>query len=103
MLNNNHQYFTYILTNKGNTVLYIGVTNDLEVRVLQHKQKAVGGFTAIYICNKLVYFEKYHMVQDAIDREKQLKAGSRQKKVDLILANNPNWDDLSADWYNDVI
>jgi putative endonuclease len=101
MLHNKHQYFTYILTNKGNTVLYIGVTNDLEARILQHKQKAFAGFTATYNCNKLVYFEKYIMIQDAIDREKQLKAGSRQKKVDLIVGNNPEWDDLSAGWYTE--
>jgi putative endonuclease len=101
MLQNNHQYFTYILTNKGNTVLYIGVTNDLEARTLQHKQKAFARFTATYNCNKLVYFEKYTMIQDAIDREQQLKAGSRQKKVDLVVGNNPEWDDLSAGWYNE--
>jgi putative endonuclease len=68
---------------------------------LQHKQKVVAGFTAMYNCNKLVYFEKYHVIQDAIDREKQLKAGSRQKKVDLVIADNPNWDDLSAGWYDE--
>jgi putative endonuclease len=101
MLQNSHQYFTYILTNKGNTVLYIGVTNDLEARLLQHKQKSVAGFTAMYNCNKLVYFEKYNIIQDAINREKQLKAGSRQKKVDLIIADNPNWDDLSVGWYGE--
>jgi len=70
MLHNAHQYFTYILTNKANAVLYIGVTNNLEERVLQNEQKAVAGFTAKYNCNKLVYFEKYHVIQDTIDREK---------------------------------
>jgi putative endonuclease len=97
-----HQYFTYILTNKGNTVLYVGITNNLEVRILQHKEKAVAGFTTTYNCNKLVYFEKYHMIQDAIDREKQLKAGSRQKKIDLIVANNHEWNDLSTGWYGET-
>jgi putative endonuclease len=95
MISNVHQYYTYLLTNKANTVLYVGVTNNLKTRIWEHKQKLFVGFTAKNNCNKLVYFEEYNWIQDAIDREKQIKAGSRQKKIDLIVANNPAWDDLS--------
>jgi putative endonuclease len=95
-----HQYYVYILTNKLNTVLYVGVTRDLQNRVSEHKLKIYKGFTAKYECNKLVYYEEYQWIQDAIAREKQLKAGSRQKKIDLIVAENPMWNDLSADWYD---
>jgi putative endonuclease len=95
-----HQYYTYILTNKANTVLYVGVANNLQTRVWEHKQKVFGGFTAKFNCDKLVYFEEYNWIEEAIEREKQLKAGSRQKKINLIVAHNPGWLDLSADWYS---
>ena len=95
-----HEYYTYILTNKSNTVFYIGVTSDLAGRVSEHKLKIHEGFTAKYKCNRLVYYEEFQWVQDAITREKQLKAGSRQKKIDLIVANNPSWNDLSEGWYD---
>ncbi|MGZ3763763.1 MAG: GIY-YIG nuclease family protein [Mucilaginibacter sp.] len=94
-----HQYYVYMLTNKSNTVLYVGVTSDLQNRVSEHKRKIYKGFTSKYECNKLVFYEEYQWIQDAIGREKQLKAGSRQKKIDLIIAENPTWDDLSASWY----
>jgi putative endonuclease len=93
-----HEYCVYILTNKSNTVLYIGVTSDLQGRVSEHKLKIYKGFTSKYECNKLVYYEEYQWIQDAIAREKQLKAGSRQKKIDLINADNPSWNDLSDGW-----
>jgi len=93
-----NKYAVYILANKANNVFYIGVTSDLQVRVLQHKQKEFKGFTAKYNCDKLVYFEMFQWIHDAIDREKQLKAGSRQKKINLIVATNPYWIDLSSDW-----
>jgi len=93
-----NKYAVYILANKANNVFYIGVTSDLQVRVLQHKQKEFKGFTAKYNCDKLVYFEMFQWIHDAIDREKQLKAGSRQKKINLIVATNPSWIDLSSDW-----
>ncbi|MCJ8210670.1 GIY-YIG nuclease family protein [Mucilaginibacter sp. RS28] len=96
-----HQYYVYILTNHGNTVLYVGVTNDLVRRVWEHKTKIYQGFTTKYNCNKLAYFESFHWIQDAIEREKQLKAGTRQKKLDLILQNNAVWADLSDGWYID--
>jgi putative endonuclease len=95
-----HQYYVYILTNSVNTVLYVGVTNDLVNRVLEHKKKINAGFTSKYNCNKLVYFEEYQWIDDAIAREKQLKGGSRQRKVDLVIIDNPSWNDLSADWYD---
>ena len=96
-----HNYAVYIVTNKTNRVLYTGMTSDLQDRVWKHKQKAYEGFTAKYNCNKLVYFEEYQWVNDAIAREKQLKAGSRQRKIDLIVKDNPGWLDLTDGWYDD--
>jgi putative endonuclease len=87
-------YYVYILTNKGNTVLYTGVTNDLRVRVYQHKNKMHKGFTARYNIDKLVYFETFEGIDNAIHREKALKGGSRKKKIDLIISMNPDWNDL---------
>ncbi len=81
-------YYVYILTNKNNTVLYVGVTNNLVRRVWEHKSKLIGGFTKKYNVTKLVYFEKYNDPTSAIVREKQLKAGSRKKKLELINALN---------------
>ena len=94
-----HEYYVYILTNKVNTVLYIGVTGNLEERMWQHKNKVYKWFTSKYGCDKLVYYEEYQWIHDAIDREKKLKGGSRQKKIDLIIATNPSWTDLSEGWY----
>ncbi len=96
-----HIYFVYILSNKHNNVIYTGVTNNLERRMLEHKSKFNFGFSAKYNCNKLVYFEEFQWVQDAIAREKQIKGGSRLKKMNLINSINPNWDDLSIDWFTD--
>jgi putative endonuclease len=93
-----NQYAVYIITNKAKTVFYIGVTSDLQIRVLQHKKKEYIGFSAKFNCDKLVYFEQYQWIQDAIAREKQLKAGSRQKKIDLIVDSYPSWNDLSDGW-----
>jgi putative endonuclease len=94
----NHLYYVYVVTNKSNTALYIGVTSDLENRVWQHQEKEYKGYTSKYQINKLVYFEEFQWIQDAIAREKQLKGGSRQKKIDLIVGMNPSWRDLSLDW-----
>ena len=89
-----HSYI-YILTNKTNSVLYIGVTSDLSKRVQQHKEGFFrNSFTSRYKVNKLVYYEEFLSIQDAISREKQLKAGSRQKKIELINQRNPEWRDL---------
>lgn len=91
-------YYVYIMTNQHNTVLYTGVTNSLVKRVYQHKNKTYKGFTQRYNVGKLVYFEVFQDVYAAIHREKQIKAGSRQKKIDLVCSMNPNWNDLSVDF-----
>ncbi len=89
------QYYVYIVTNKNNTTLYVGMTGKpLPQRIWEHKQKLVVGFTNNYNINKLVYYEVCEEPLVAIAREKQLKAGSRQKKLDLITKFNPNWKDL---------
>ena len=84
----------YIVTNERHTVLYIGVTSDLKAPVYQHREKLLHGFTTRYNVAKLVYYEVATEIASAIAREKQLKAGSRQKKIDLINALNPQWRDL---------
>jgi putative endonuclease len=88
------QYCVYIMTNANHTVLYTGVTNDLRRRVLEHKSGRGCTFTSKYNVVKLVYFECGENVKAAIEREKQIKAGSRQKKLDLINNINPDWKDL---------
>jgi putative endonuclease len=88
------RYYIYVMTNKRNTVLYTGVTNDLKRRVYLHKEKLVEGFTKKYNITKLVYYEIYNDIENAILREKQIKGGSRQKKVELINSMNENWRDL---------
>jgi putative endonuclease len=95
-----HIYYVYILANKANTVFYTGVTSNLEGRVWEHKEKIFKGFTSKYNCDKLVYYEEFQWIQDAIAREKQIKGGSRQKKIDLILSENSGWNDLSINWYD---
>ena len=94
-----HQYYVYILTNKKNGTLYIGVSNDLERRVFEHKNELVEGFSKKYGLKRLVYFESYQYVNDAILREKRLKKWKRQWKINLIEKENPNWNDLAADWF----
>ncbi|MBI4964721.1 MAG: GIY-YIG nuclease family protein [Desulfomonile tiedjei] len=88
------EYYVYILTNKHNTVLYTGVTRDLTRRVYEHREKLAEGFTARYNVHKLVFYEMTDDVQAAIAREKQIKAGPRRKKIDLINGMNPEWRDL---------
>ena len=88
------QYYVYMMTNSRNTVLYVGVTNDLVRRVYEHKEKLAAGFTRKYNIVKLVYYEIFQDVENAILREKQIKAGSRQKKVELINSKNREWRDL---------
>jgi putative endonuclease len=89
------QFCVYIMTNKNNTVLYTGLTSDLKRRVSDHKAKIVDGFTRKYNVTKLVYFEVCDNSNVAISREKQIKGGSRQKKIDLINGLNIEWNDLS--------
>ena len=94
-------YYVYIMANWNNKVVYIGVTNNLERRVFEHKNKLIDGFTKRYNINKLVYFDSTNDVRSAIAFEKQIKGWLRQKKNDLIEENNPEWEDLSANWGND--
>jgi len=89
-------YFVYIMSNKPNGVLYIGVTNDLIRRVFEHKQHLAKGFTARYNLDKLVWFEQTEDINSGISKEKQLKNWHRQWKVNLIEQTNPNWQDLYA-------
>jgi putative endonuclease len=88
-------YYVYILTTTHNKMLYIGVTNDLRRRTIEHRNEVTDGFTKKYNVQKLVYFEAYSDPQIAIKREKQLKRWIRQKKVELIESQNPDWKDLS--------
>ena len=88
-------YYVYLLTNDNHTVLYIGVTNNLDRRVAEHKAGTHEGFTKKYNVHKLVHFETYSDVNVAIAREKQLKVGSRAKKLALININNPAWEELA--------
>ena len=88
------EYFVYIMTNKYNTVLYTGVTNDLMRRAWEHKEGSGSNFTSRYRITKLVYYESFENINLAIAREKQIKGGSRKKKIDLIVSLNPEWKDL---------
>ena len=92
------QYYVYILTNRTNNVLYIGMTNNLERRVFEHKNKLVEGFTKRYNLTKLVYYEATGDVESAIGREKQLKNWHREWKRNLVSEANPRWQDLSEDF-----
>ena len=92
-------YYTYILTNWNNQVMYIGVTNNLERRILEHKNGIVKGFTSKYNINKLVYYEYTSDINAAIAREKQLKGWKRSKKNELVESTNPEWKDISEDWF----
>ena len=88
------EYYIYIMTNRWNTVLYTGVTNNLKKRIYEHKEKYVRGFTKRYNIDKLVYYEMLGDIYNAITREKQIKAGSRNKKIELVQSMNPEWKDL---------
>lgn len=88
------QYYVYIVTNNNNTVLYTGITNDLKRRVYEHKEKMGKGFTKKYNITKLVYYEIFREVGSAILRERQIKGGSRAKKIELIKSMNGIWIDL---------
>ena len=96
------QYYVYIFTNKFNRVLYIGVTNNLERRVFEHKNKLVEGFSKKYNLKKLVYYEVTDDVISAIGREKQLKNWHRDWKINLIKEFNPNWKDLGEEFLGDA-
>src|SRR5690349_20239753 len=91
------QFWVYIMASRSRT-LYVGVTSNLELRVSQHKTKSLTGFTAKYNIDRLVYCESFPTAMQAIAREKQIKGWNRAKKIALIEAQNPVWDDLSAAW-----
>ena len=92
----NGRYYVYLITNWNNRVMYVGVTNNLERRIYEHKNKMVRGFTEKYNVNKLVYFEETQDVTAAITREKEIKKWRREKKDKLVNRMNPNWKDLNS-------
>lgn len=92
-----HKYFVYIVCSNSGT-LYIGMTNSIYRRAIQHKRGEIEGFAAKYNCNRLVYYESFQDVCNAIDREKQLKRWVRRKKIALIESRNPRWEDLAEHW-----
>ena len=94
--------YVYFLTNKSKSTIYVGVTSNLVKRIHQHKLKTHKGFAAKYNCDRLVYFEEYNTISDAIAREKVLKSGSWKRKELLINNFNPEWKDLSGDWVFDI-
>jgi putative endonuclease len=94
-------FFVYIMTNRSGT-LYVGVTNDLERRVYEHKNKLLPGFTARYRIDRLVFFETTDDIRVAIDREKEIKGWRRRKKILLISGTNPSWRDLSGNWTAEI-
>ena len=93
-------YYVYILTNWNDSVMYIGVTNNLPKRLYEHRNHLVDGFTKKYNVHKLVYYEDTNDVYSALEREKQLKGWSRAKKNALVAKSNPTWTDLSKEWEN---
>ena len=99
----NKTYYVYILASKRNGTLYIGLTNNLEKRVYEHKNNIIEGFTSKYGVHLLVYYEQTNDVNIAIQREKQLKKWNRRWKLELIEKSNPNWNDLSKDWIPDLV
>ena len=92
-------YYVYCVTNKANNVMYVGVTNDIKRRMMEHRAELVEGFTKRYHVHKLVYYETFHDVSAAIAREKQLKSWKRDKKNRLVEAVNENWRDLTEDLF----
>ena len=90
-------YWVYIMTNAGNNVLYTGVTNDLHRRVGEHKAGIGSAFTSKYKTHKLVFYERFVRITDALAAEKRIKAGSRARKIKLVEERNPGWNDLSAE------
>lgn len=93
-MDDSKQYYVYLLTNKNNKVIYCGVTNNLVRRVYEHKNKLIEEFTKKYNVNKLVYYEIFRNVEEAILREKEIKGWIRKKKDALVLRMNPGWEDL---------
>jgi putative endonuclease len=96
-------YYVYIITNRYNAVLYTGVTNNLQRRILEHKNKINIGFSSRYNLSKLVYYEESEDIYGAISREKQIKAGSRMKKIKLIEGINPEWKDIYSELFDEYV
>ncbi len=96
-MKNIHQYWVYVMANGWRNVIYIGVTNNLYIRYLQHKTGVVEGFTKKYKCHHLIYYEEYTYIEDAIRREKELKGWRREKKMRLIRQQNPLLKNLAAE------
>ena len=90
----NKQYYVYLISNKNNTTIYTGITSDLKRRIWEHKNSITKGFSSKYNLHKLLYYEVYQDPENAIIREKQIKSGSREKKIELIESVNPKWIDL---------
>ena len=90
-----------MISNKKDGVLYIGVTNDLERRIFEHKNKLIKGFSSRYNLDRLIYFEQFQFIQEAIKREKNMKKWKRVWKINLIVKENPDWQDLSKNWYQE--
>jgi len=95
------QSFVYIISNRKNGTIYTGVTSDLNKRIFQHKNKLIDGFSKKYGLDKLVFFEEYADIYNAIVREKEIKGWLRRKKIELIESINPNWNDLAESWFNE--
>ena len=93
------KYWVYIIGNKGATTVYIGVTNNLQRRIAEHKTGAISGYTQRYKCDRLLYFEEYQNIETAIAREKELKGWKRERKENLITTQNPHRVDLASDWF----
>ena len=94
-----YRYWVYIVGNKSATAVYIGVTNNLQRRIAEHKEGAIPGFTQRYRCNRLLYFEEYKNIKQAIAREKELKGWRRERKESLVATLNPHRVDLACDWF----
>ena len=91
-------YYVYLLTNWNNKVMYVGITNNLERRIYEHKEKVVKGFTEKYNVNKLIFYEQTSDIAEALNREKEIKKWRREKKNRLVVNTNPLWRDLSEDF-----
>jgi putative endonuclease len=101
-MSRDYDFWVYIMTNRNDSVLHIGVTNSLSRRTWQHREGIGDGFDSDYRCKKLIYFEHYRDIRDAIAREKQLKKWSRSKKIALINRLNTSWLDLGSDVLGDI-
>lgn len=97
-----HKYYVYILASQRNGTLYIGMTNNLQRRVYEHKTGVIKGFTQKYGISMLIYFEEFQQVEQAIERENNLKKWKRAWKLKLIEKENPNWNDLTKNWYDNL-